>query len=252
MLFDMHTHTHPESWDSQLTPDELIERARAAGIDGIAITDHDRAWDPEDVYALGRRHRFVVIPAIEINTEDGHFLVYGLHKYVFGMHRTHELADHVSRAGGVLVAAHPYRRQHPWRWDREQEWTDSLDRAEYNPGLRFPVAMEVVNGRGILNENLFSARLQARMAFPGTAGSDSHAAKDIGKAATYFERDIRDEHDLIEELRAGRCWPIDRTGGTLIADPAFHGVPDDLHDRWAALAEQRREYIATHPLLRQD
>jgi hypothetical protein len=49
------------------------------------------------------------------------------------------------------------------------------------------------------------------MGMPGTAGTDSHARSDIGRCATYFERDIETIEDLIEELRAGRFRPVDLT-----------------------------------------
>ena len=77
MLIDLHTHTRPYSWDSYLAPDDLIERSRAAGLDGICLSEHDYLWDPDDVAALAKRHNYVVLPAIEINTDDGHILVYG-------------------------------------------------------------------------------------------------------------------------------------------------------------------------------
>src|SRR5690606_33130652 len=203
MLIDLHTHTHPRSWDSFLHPDELVQRSREAGLDMVVLSEHDWAWEPEAVRALAKRHNFPVIAGMEINTEDGHILVYGMHKYVFGMHRSHELAGHVDEVDGVMVAAHPYRRQAPWNWEKEQEYIDALDRAERNPAYRLVVGLEVVNGRGKVRENSFAERMAAQMGMPGTAGTDSHAVEDIGKCATYFERDIRTEAELIEELRAG-------------------------------------------------
>ena len=38
------------------------------------------------------------------------------------MHRSRELASYTERAGGTLVAAHPYRRQMPW-FSRNDEVT---------------------------------------------------------------------------------------------------------------------------------
>ncbi|SVD12573.1 uncharacterized protein METZ01_LOCUS365427, partial [marine metagenome] len=35
MLVDLHSHTWPRSHDSVLNPDDLIERAKKAGLDGI-------------------------------------------------------------------------------------------------------------------------------------------------------------------------------------------------------------------------
>ncbi|MBM3138706.1 MAG: PHP domain-containing protein [Chloroflexi bacterium] len=247
MLIDLHTHTHPGSWDSFLHPDELIERAKQAGLDGIVLSEHDWAWDPEAVRALARRHDFLVLAGMEINTEDGHMLVYGMHKYVFGMHRAHELAGHVEDARGVMVAAHPYRRQAPWNWDKPQEYLDALLRAERNPAYRFVAALEVLNGRGNVNENRFAQDLAANMGMTGTGGTDSHQRSDIGKTATYFEREIRTEAELITEIRAGRCWAVDLTQGSLTADVVRHSVPEDLHHRWDALGEQRRAHEAAGP-----
>jgi predicted metal-dependent phosphoesterase TrpH len=247
MLIDLHTHTHPGSWDSFLHPDELIERSKQAGLDAVVLSEHDWAWDPEAVRALARRHDFPVLAGMEINTEDGHILVYGMHKYVFGMHRAHELAGHVHEVDGAMVAAHPYRRQAPWDWDKPQEYVDALARAERNPAYRFVSALEVLNGRGKLNENRFAQDLAANMGMPGTGGTDSHETSDIGKTATYFERDIRTERELIEELRAGRCWAVDLTRGGLTADALRYDVPEDLHRRWHDLDVVRRSHGEAGP-----
>ncbi len=242
MLIDLHTHTHPGSWDSFLHPDELVERSREAGLDAVVLSEHDWAWEPEAVRALAKRHNFTVIAGMEINTEDGHILVYGMHKYVFGMHRSHELAGHVHESDGVMVAAHPYRRQTPWDWEKPQEYVDAIERAKRNPAYHLVAALEVLNGRGQLRENRFTEDLAREMGMPGTGGTDSHEAKDIGKTATYFERDVHNERELIEELRAGRCWAVDLTRGGLTQDPVRFGVPDDLHDRWRALDATRHAH----------
>src|SRR5690606_35389475 len=170
----------------------------------------------------------------------------------FGMHRSHEIWGHVEELGGVMVAAHRYRRQHPGNWEREKEWVDAIDRAKLNPAYRCISAMEIGNGRGKPEENAFSARLAKMMGFRLTAATDSHAKEDIGKCATYFERDIRNEADLVAELKAGRIWPIDRTGGKVLADPIYHDVPTDLHDRWEEIDEIHRQYLETNPLHRRD
>ncbi|MCA9850224.1 MAG: hypothetical protein KC461_06185, partial [Dehalococcoidia bacterium] len=128
----------------------------------------------------------------------------------------------------------------------------AIDRAKLNPAYRFISAMEIGNGRGKLEENKFSTRLANLMGFRVTAASDSHAKTDVGKCATYFERDIRTEEDLVAELKAGRFWPIDRTRGTVLADPLYHDVPVDLHDRWADMDAAHREYLESNPFHRRD
>ena len=209
MLIDLHTHTKPLSWDSYLEPDDLIERSRATGLDGICLSEHDYFWKPEDVAELAKRHHYLVIPAIEINTDDGHILAYGLDKYVYGMHRSHELAHHIEEVNGAMIAAHPYRRQMPWYIESDLDYEEALARASRNPAYRYCAALEAINGRGAAKENEFSRRLCEMMDMRGTAGSDAHARVDIGRCATRFERKISNVEELIEELKAGRFEAVD-------------------------------------------
>jgi len=211
LLIDLHTHTRPLSWDSYLSPDDLVERSKQAGLDGICLSEHDYLWEPDDVQALARRHNFLVLPAVEINTDDGHMLVYGVTRYVYGMHRSLELARHVRERNGAIVGAHPYRRQMPWYIDNDRDYHEALVRASRNPAYQHCCALEALNGRGSAKENQFSAALCDFMDMPGTAGSDAHARSDIARVATDFERDIRDIFELIEELNAGRFSAVDLT-----------------------------------------
>ncbi len=251
MLIDLHTHTKPRSWDSFLTPDEMVDRAREAGLDAMVLAEHDWAWDEDDVRDLARRHDFTVIRAMEINTEDGHILVFGLHEYRFGMHRSHELASFVREVDGVMLAAHPYRRQMPWKPDDEEEYEQALSRAERNPAYRWVSGVEILNGRGKLDENEFATRVGERLALPATAASDSHQFDEreqhMGRAATYFECDIRTEAELIGALKSGRYWPLDLTRGELTSNPDFHDVPSDLHARWEAQAAAREALLRAQP-----
>ncbi len=209
MLIDMHAHTWPRSHDSVLNPDDLVVRAKQAGLDAIVFTEHDTLWDEPSIRALCEKHNFLVLAGVEISTDEGHMLVFGIDKYVFGMHRSAELARYVEAVDGAMVAAHPYRRQMPWYIRNEEEYEQALARAAANPAYRFCDALEELNGRGSDRENAFSKRLCERMGMPGTAGTDSHAIQDIGRCATYFEREIRDVRDLIREIKAGRFYAVD-------------------------------------------
>lgn len=228
MLIDLHTHTRLGSPDSLLHPDELIERSKAAGLDAVVLSEHDQTWDREAVQALARRHNFRIIPGLEVSTDRGHILVYGVHTYADSMRQAETLASHVAQVNGAMVAAHPYRDHAPWNWRDAEEHERALARAIANPAYRLAHAIEVLNGHGSLHENRFSEQVARGLGRPGTAGTDSHQVSDIGKAATYFERDIRDERDLIREILAGRCWAVDLTAGSLTENAARHRVPSDI------------------------
>jgi predicted metal-dependent phosphoesterase TrpH len=211
LLIDLHTHTQPLSHDSLLTPDDLIDAAKSAGLDGVCLTEHDFFWEPEKVADLRKRHNFLVIPGIEVNTEDGHIVVFGLEHYVYGMHRMHELAALVDAAGGVMIAAHPYRRQLPFELRHEGDWSEALERAVSNPAYTHVHAIETHNGRGSARENAFAAEVASRLKAREVAASDAHSATDVGRCATEFERNIDGLADLISELKAGRFRPAVRT-----------------------------------------
>jgi len=78
MLIDLHTHTAPKSDDSYLKPEELITYAKRAGLDAICLTEHDWFWDEEAIRELCQRHDFLLLPGVEITTEEAHLLVFGL------------------------------------------------------------------------------------------------------------------------------------------------------------------------------
>lgn len=214
MLIDMHAHTWPRSHDSVLNPDDLVARAKKAGLDAVCLTEHDTVWDAKSIEELRARHDFLVLAGVEISTDDGHILAFGIDRYVFGMHRSRELASYSERVSGALVGAHPYRKQMPWFSRNEEEYQAALEKASLNPAYQYVQALEDLNTRGSDKENEFSRQLREMMHLPGTAGTDSHAISDVGKCATYFEREIHNERELIEELKAGRHYSVDLRTGT--------------------------------------
>ena len=86
----------------------------------------------------------------------------------------------------------------------EGDWSEALERAAANPAYTHVAAIEVQNGRGSPRENAFAAAIASRLGTRQTAASDAHAAADVGRCATEFERPITGLEDLIAELRAGR------------------------------------------------
>ena len=159
MIIDIHTHTYPTSDDSSLTPEQLIKLSKAAGLDGICLTDHDGFWNPKDVEELGKNHDFLVIPGCEVTTEEGHLLVYGLEEYIFGMHKSKFVRDLVTEAGGAIVVAHPYRRVYRENAPQDpKSYDEMIERALRNDVFDLVEAVETRNGRGTKKENEFSEK----------------------------------------------------------------------------------------------
>ncbi len=210
MLIDLHTHSYPHSDDSFMSVDELIEGSKSLGLDAICLTDHDAFWTTEQIDDLSNSHNFLIIPGCEINTEAGHVLVFGLSKYEFGMHKPEFLQACVDKAGGAMIAAHPYRRrfiEEPAEKPGVRE--EMLERAGGDEFFQMCQGLEALNGRGLSIQNQFSLDLGGMLSVSMTAGSDAHKVEQIGTVATEFERPVSCLADLIKELRAGRFHPVD-------------------------------------------
>jgi hypothetical protein len=210
LLIDLHTHSYPHSDDSFMSVDELIEGSKSLGLDAICLTDHDAFWTTEQIDDLSNSHNFLIIPGCEINTEAGHVLVFGLSKYEFGMHKPEFLQACVDKAGGAMIAAHPYRRrfiEEPAEKPGVRE--EMLERAGGDEFFQMCQGLEALNGRGLSIQNQFSLDLGGMLSVSMTAGSDAHKVEQIGTVATEFERPVSCLADLIKELRAGRFHPVD-------------------------------------------
>ena len=196
--------------DSFMGVDELIERAKTLGLDGVCLTEHDAFWSQDEVRALSKRHDFLVLPGSEINTDTGHALVFGLERYEFGMHKPEFLGDCVKRHGGIIVAAHPYRRrflEEPAT--RPGARDEMLERASADEFFQMCQGIESLNGRGSEAQNRFSLDLGTRVGVGMTAGSDAHRVEQLGTAATEFSAEIQGLDDLIRSLREGQYRPVD-------------------------------------------
>ena len=214
MLIDLHTHSYPKSDDGFMGVDELIEGAKSKGLDGVCLTDHDVFWSADEVRTLTRGHNFLVLPGCEINTDTGHVIVFGLDQYIFGLHKPDFLHEMVMRDGGVLIAAHPYRRRFLEEPARQPSARDEmLDRASNDGFFGICDAIEGINGRANDVQTDFSLDLGNRLAMKMTGGSDAHRVEQLGTAATRFQRKISGLVDLIEELKGGRFQAVDLRNG---------------------------------------
>jgi predicted metal-dependent phosphoesterase TrpH len=75
---DVHLHTNRGSADSNLSPRDLVERARAIGIGAVCITEHDTMWPLAEVGEAARDAGVVVLRGMEVTTDMGHIGVFGL------------------------------------------------------------------------------------------------------------------------------------------------------------------------------
>lgn len=213
--FDHHLHTSKHSPDSILDPDELIERARGLGLDGVVITEHDYQWRDDELAELAAgAGGLVVLAGAEVSAREGHFLVYGLPDLDEAPPGV-PLADLVAlvrRHGAAIVAAHPYR------------WDQDFDALVARHGASAFDALELVS-KNVTPETRARAERLLRAQRLGTTGSsDGHAADEIGCYYTEFPSPIRSIADFVAALRRRAGRPRHRPGSPYLASGPVGGA----------------------------
>jgi predicted metal-dependent phosphoesterase TrpH len=188
LLIDLHCHTKVHSACSALTPDALVRAAKARGLEGVCITEHDAVWGADDIRRLGEEMEFVVARGMEVTTEVGHVLVYGVEAHHPAMAQLTELHRIVRSEGGLMYLAHPSRRYGTLPPDDLGAMFDSVEAQNGTEGA-------------LQNEN--AERIAASLRLPGIGGSDAHSVREVGVCATEFEADVSDDVTFLEALRAG-------------------------------------------------
>jgi predicted metal-dependent phosphoesterase TrpH len=209
MKFDHHMHTSRHSPDSDIEPFQLVERARAIGLDGVVITEHDYPWQPDELAELAARAAPLrVLSGAEISAREGHFLVYGLpslDEAPSGIMLA-DLLELVRRHQAAIVAAHPFR------------WDQPFDAIVADHGPSFD-ALELVSNN-VTRETRSKTEALLRAHSMGTTGSsDAHDIHVVGCYFTEFDRPIETMADFVGALRGRRGRPRHRAGVYLTSGP---------------------------------
>lgn len=222
---DIHVHTNPASSDSMLQPDELVELALANGLTAVSMTEHDFTLESHRQEEFRGRYPDLFINfGMEVSTDLGHMLAFGLPGYLPGIRRLEKLREAADEHGGFVVVAHPFRRLFDpvtaMRTGEKFELTPT-EAAEQMEVFRHVHAIEVANGANTPQENYFALEVAEILGIPTTGGSDAHSTSGIGTYATAFEQEIGSTSQLVEELHAGR----------------FHAVHKTKDERWVRFVQ---------------
>lgn len=188
--FDLHVHSF-FSKDAAGSPESLIEAARARGLSGIAITDHDTCEAHEYLKDKPLPPGFLVVPGVEVSTAEGHLLCLGLTLPLLKRAPAKEVFDAVKAGGGIAIPAHPFDQ---WRAGIRPAVLDTLDLEAIE------VFNAAVTSKGYNDKALAYARSRG---LSMTAGSDAHHSSAVGVSSTAFEMDELTLPSLLDALRKG-------------------------------------------------
>jgi len=134
---------------------------------------------------------------MEIGTDVGHVLVYGLDRFRPELLEIDTLRRIVIAEGAAMALAHPMRPfhggQHAARENYEQ-WFD---------------AVETINGDHADTEGGPFEQLTSKLGISAIGGSDVHSAQAVGRAVTTFEATVDSIEELVDQLRAATTRPRD-------------------------------------------
>ena len=77
MKLDLHIHSK-YSPDGRMEIEDIIKTAKARGLDGVAVTDHNSVKGGLSALEFCKGSDFLVIPGIEVSTTKGHVLGLGV------------------------------------------------------------------------------------------------------------------------------------------------------------------------------
>jgi predicted metal-dependent phosphoesterase TrpH len=198
-LADLHLHTI-YSYDGTASLSSVLTRARQAGLNVIAITDHDEIRGALKAVELAPQYGIEVIPGVEITTADGDLLALFVTETVEPGLSLEETVLRVGKLGGICIAPHPMAGGMSMK---------SLDAYSLLKALRKPevaqtlIGIEVHNATAIDRmSNHYARILASRLDIAQTGSSDAHIVEAIGLGATQFEGHTA--KDLLVALRHGR------------------------------------------------
>jgi predicted metal-dependent phosphoesterase TrpH len=189
LKIDLHVHTI-FSADSSITPKQLVHYARKRGLDGVAVTDHDRL---DSALKICRETDFLILPGMEISSADGHIVALNVQEKIPKGLGSEETVERIHQAAGLAVACHPIAFL---KGSLGNHATSDFD------------AIEVINSSSLpfRYSQRRAEELASRLGIARVAGTDAHFALEIGCAYTRIDAEPNVE-DIVNAIRNSRCEP---------------------------------------------
>ena len=210
MQLDLHMHTK-YSFDCNMEPEKIVKVAKARGLDGIAITDHNTTEGAYEVQKYAASNGLLVIIGEEIATTAGDVIGLFIKESIVNENPV-EAIDEIKRQGGIAVLPHPFTRH----LSIEEKVARKLDACE---GFNARHAREKIldNSYGEAHIREFAQQYDLSL----TAGSDSHFYREIGRARTIVPASSLEEaKDAILKgntaLMGRKSSPFNRLGSVLL------------------------------------
>jgi predicted metal-dependent phosphoesterase TrpH len=189
---DIHVHTC-YSYDSLITPKELVYYAKKSGLNGVAVTDHDRL---DSALKIVKDAEFFVIPGMEVSSLNGHIVALSIQEPIPKGLSADDTVDRIHDVGGLAVACHPTAL---FKGSLGKHTSSKFDAVEAVNASAFPFWFTVRNSR----------QLALNLGIPQVGGTDAHYGPEIGFAYTLIDSELNVDR-AIKAIGKGMCQPFGR------------------------------------------
>ncbi len=194
-----HTDLHSPfffSADGVSSPEAPIAAARKKGLHGFAMTDHNTCEAVDYMIEKGLMRAdgvpvdgFLIIPGVEVTTDEGHLLCLGATLPNLKGHPAAEVCERIHEAGGLAIPPHPYDI---FRAGIRRKVLDTLKID----------AIEVFNAATTLHRyNKKAYKYAQERNLPMTSSSDAHHEDAIGAAYTIMDTADFTVRGVLEQIK---------------------------------------------------
>ncbi|MFH1835378.1 MAG: PHP domain-containing protein [Methanobacteriota archaeon] len=175
MKKDMHVHSKYSS-DCEMSVKDILVTAKKAGLDGVAITDHNTIQGGLEGLRLSKDYDIEVTVGTEISTNFGEVIGYHLTREVESR-EFEDVVDEIKRQGGVISIPHPF----------DFLRLDSIDSKKILMKYRDNIDYIEINARTLPIFNEKARKFALQEGFPLIGGSNAHYPWEIGRCHTIWD-----------------------------------------------------------------
>ena len=181
-LFHLHTR---RSFDSWLSPEKILAKARATNVAVLIVTDHNTLMGAKDVEYLSKGNPKFVITAAEYQTEKGDIIGLFLKNEIHSR-RSDDVIAEIRAQGGLVVLPHPFKAH-----TLDEHLLGQID------------LIETHNSRCSRNANASACELARKWNCQFLGGADAHCAGELAAVLNHYSAELPGDESELKKILLG-------------------------------------------------